>query len=78
MQTQPGRYRYRGWRQSRRLVDLAQSVPADVKDRWDAQLANETAYDAGVPDPVAALAETRVSEIQHYRTQLRYRLLNRS
>ena len=77
MQTEPGRYRYRGWRQSRDLVEVAKSVPADVADLLAAQLDNEGDYEAAVPAPLALANQTRVSEIQHYRTQVRHRLLNR-
>lgn len=78
MQTQIGRFRYRGWRESRSLVDLARSVPADVKDRIQAQLDNEANYAATVPSQLALVNEDRVAEIQHYRAQLRHRLPNRS
>ena len=76
MQTEPGRFRYRGWRESRDLVELAKSIPADVQDLTTTQLANEGAYEEVIP-PQMLLLRTRVSEIQHYRAQLRHRLLNR-
>ena len=78
MQTQPARFRHRGYRESRALVALAKSIPADVKDLLDAQLANEAAYEGALPPQVALVNDERVAEIQHYRAQLAHRLLNRS
>jgi len=77
MQTEAGRYRYRGWRESVGLVELAKSIPADVQDLLTRQLANEGDYESAVP-PEMQLIQARVSQIQHYRAQLRHRLLNRS
>lgn len=78
MQTQIGRYRYRGWRESRGLVELAKSVPADVKDLTDAHLANEAEYAGEIPPQMELVNHALVSQVQHYRAQLRHRLLNRS
>ena len=78
MQTEPGRYRYRGWRASHRLVELAKSVPCDLKDVWFQQVLNEHYYEDNIVPALLTLVETRVSQIQHLRTQLRYRLRNHS
>lgn len=78
MQTEPGRYRYRGWRESRRLVELAKSVPCDLARVWTQHQANSDYYDDNIVAALLTLVQTRVSQIQHLRCQIRYRLRNHS
>jgi hypothetical protein len=75
MQSEPSRYRARGWRDSSQLVDLAKAVPSDL-----VRLLREENAAGASRDQLAALlsqiALDPVSTLQHYRTQILYRLRN--
>jgi hypothetical protein len=77
MQTQTGRHRYRGWRESKTLVQLAKGAAADFKTLATDQRSNESDFDA-LETKMDTLTETYASQIQHLRTQMRYRMTHRS
>ncbi|HYT45395.1 MAG TPA: hypothetical protein VEP90_23910 [Methylomirabilota bacterium] len=73
MQLEPGNFRYRGWRESKRLVEIIHSVPADLKSTT-AQvqvLENNYVITQGLID---VLSQQVVSQLQHARSQIFYRL----
>lgn len=73
MQTQRQNYRYRGWRRSSDLTDLAHAGPCDLTRVMRAAVANEGGLDALLAT-VATIVETDVSTLQHLRVQIMYRL----
>lgn len=73
MQTEPGNYRRRGWRESRRLVELAKAVPADLKQITARYWAAQVDYEA-VRTRLDTLTDTHVAKLQHLRAQIQYRL----
>jgi hypothetical protein len=73
MQTEPGNFRYRGWRESRDLVEMAKSVPCDLKSLADAANDNEIAY-ATAQGYLDTLTEDQASTLEHLYAQLAYRL----
>lgn len=73
MQLEYTAYRYRGYRASRPLVALPRAGAADLKRVVDQDDANQSSYTT-LSAHLTTLSETRVSELQHYRRQLRFRL----
>jgi hypothetical protein len=73
MQTEPGNFRYRGWRESRDLVEMAKSVPCDLKTLTDTANDNEIAYTTA-QDYIDTLTDDRASTLEHLFAQLAYRL----
>jgi predicted RNA-binding protein with EMAP domain len=73
VQTEPGNIRYRGWRESKRLVEVAKSVPCDLKKITAGCQAIENSY-VTTQALVDTLSQQVVSQIQHARSQIFYRL----
>lgn len=73
MQTEPGNFRYRGWRESKRLVEIAKSAPCDLKETTDACQQFENTYEV-TEGYLDTLTQTVVSQIQHLRSQIFYRV----
>lgn len=77
MQTQRNNFRYRGWRLSRQLVELTKSIPSDLAQISQDDYTNQGSFDT-LETHTDTLCETLVSELQHLRYQLRYRLRRRA
>lgn len=73
MQVEPGNHRYRGWRESKKLVDLLKAVPCDLKLTTAACQALENNY-VTTQGLIDTLSQQVVSQIQHVRSQIFYRL----
>lgn len=76
MQQEPGNHRYRGWRESKKLVETAHAAPCDLALVSESLYAVEVDFDS-VSDSITQLLLTTVSQIQHIRTQLRHRIRTR-
>lgn len=73
MQTEKGNVRYRGWRESKWLVEIIHSIPCDLKNTTAACQALETNY-LQAEGYIDTLSQAVVSQIQHLRSQIFYRL----
>lgn len=73
MQLSRANHRFRGWRRSADLVELARMLPTDLKRTLAAAVVNEAALD-GLNEQLTTLGETRVAALQHLRVQVQYRL----
>jgi hypothetical protein len=73
MQVEPGNFRYRGWRESRDLVEMAKATPADLKRLTaEAQTADNTYLTTRSHLDTETM--THVSTLQHLRSQILYRV----
>lgn len=77
MQTEHGNFRFRGWRESKRLVEVTKTVPCDLKATTANCQQVENNYDAVAGD-IDTLSQQVVSQIQHLRSQIFYRLKRNS
>lgn len=75
MQTESSRNRFRGWRESKRLVETCKSTPVDLKDMTSQANANDVSYEV-LQSFVSLLTEDQVSLIQRVRLQMRLRIKN--
>lgn len=66
--------RRRGWRESRGLVEVATSVPTDLKKTATNAYAAESYYEITLAPQLDTLTDTRVSRLAHLREQILYRL----
>ena len=73
MQTESGRSRFRGYRRSSDLVEMAKAPASDWKKVYVDDLANKTTY-VTTKAHLDTLTETRVSELQHIRAQAHFRI----
>ena len=67
-----GNFRFRGWRRSADLVEIAHAVPTDLKRTVQNQLANESQLDS-VNAGLIGIGLTQVAKLQHLRVQVQYR-----
>ncbi len=73
MQSEPGNFRARGWRESKRLVEMVHAIPCDLKLITATCQNTENSYLA-TQASVDTLSQQVVSQIQHLRSQIFYRL----
>jgi hypothetical protein len=73
MQLESARARYRGVRESAPLVSLGHALTSDVCRVMNDQEANDAAYEL-LAYQLTTVCHTRLSQLLHLRTQLRYRL----
>ena len=73
MQTQPNSHRFRGWRESKKFMDMLHAAPADLKeiDAACQQFENTYFTTRGLVDTIS---QQSISNIQHLRSQIAYRL----
>lgn len=76
MQSQRARYRYRGYRESRPLVDLGKAAASDLTRLQLAAREHEQLAEENLRPHFTTLSEEQIRTLQHLRVQVAYRLRN--